>query len=659
MAAEQNHQMALIALAWLPWCAHFMLASIERWRSVFFLALSLGFCYLCGHPQFALFNSVFLACWALVELWQRHKEGESNRMIVSRKIRLVIGVALAVGISSIQLIPSLELLRSSARANLPYAEATGGSITYGQIANFLVPRMLGENPGVDDIGSRTMLGATFDHWEAVFSWTAVGEVLAVFAVIMLWKSRKNRADIRTRFLTFFLGFSFFGLLMALGPHLNFQWIIWRFVPIFGQLRSPARLLCYFWFAGAIYSGIGLQMLMTSQEEELKRISTILMRAFTPFFLASAIGTFGVVDLFLTKDRGSIWYLSAPTLLLSMAALVVVYLCGKKSLSHKGLLIGLLSILVIDLYYTDFTWHRNTQNVEEAFTAAEQSPAGVYARNHWQKDGTKVFGATLNSNVFPHNLGMYMRTPIEPVVNSNWLKIMNPMRLSRPMPPTDQDILRLSVMGVAGIFDTLSDLRAAFPSEEVTVDMTNIKDTAAFIAAAVAKGMMTSAKADSIKSVNSAVQPSALPMLKLYDSWVSIGSDSEVANMLSTPSFDYQKKLIVERAAELPSSSGSGEIAILSSKITEDSITCTVRTQGQAMLFVNDLWFGKWKATVDAQEVPIYRAFTALRAVPVASGEHQVVLYYDDDTVRLGGIISLLALAACAVGLLLVSDRRAV
>jgi len=47
----------------------------------------------------------------------------------------------------------------------------------------------------------------------------------------------------------------------------------------------------------------------------------------------------------------------------------------------------------------------------------------------------------------------------------------------------------------------------------------------------------------------------------------------------------------------------------------------------------------WKAYVDGEEVPIYRANYLFRAVPVPAGEHTVTLRFEPESHRIGLIIS--------------------
>ncbi len=79
----------------------------------------------------------------------------------------------------------------------------------------------------------------------------------------------------------------------------------------------------------------------------------------------------------------------------------------------------------------------------------------------------------------------------------------------------------------------------------------------------------------------------------------------------------------------------------------------------AALVVSENYFPGWRASVDGQEVPVYRADYNLIGVPLPAGAHTIVLSFHDAAISAGKAISLvaavLAIAALVGGL--VVDRR--
>ncbi len=61
---------------------------------------------------------------------------------------------------------------------------------------------------------------------------------------------------------------------------------------------------------------------------------------------------------------------------------------------------------------------------------------------------------------------------------------------------------------------------------------------------------------------------------------------------------------------------------------------------ESFLVLADTWYPMWRATIDGEETPVYRANGWMRAVKVPPGEHTVEFTYDTSHVRTGGLASL-------------------
>ena len=74
----------------------------------------------------------------------------------------------------------------------------------------------------------------------------------------------------------------------------------------------------------------------------------------------------------------------------------------------------------------------------------------------------------------------------------------------------------------------------------------------------------------------------------------------------------------------------------------DRIRLKTATGASGLLMLSEVYYPAWKAYVDGEHVPLYRADYLLRAVPVPAGEHTVEMRYESWTLRLGTAVSLLA-----------------
>ena len=73
----------------------------------------------------------------------------------------------------------------------------------------------------------------------------------------------------------------------------------------------------------------------------------------------------------------------------------------------------------------------------------------------------------------------------------------------------------------------------------------------------------------------------------------------------------------------------------------------VRTSSKIANFLvtSDVYYPGWRARVDGQETPLYRANYALRGVLVPPGDHVVLFEYRPRSFKVGAVISLLSLLA--------------
>jgi uncharacterized membrane protein YfhO len=74
----------------------------------------------------------------------------------------------------------------------------------------------------------------------------------------------------------------------------------------------------------------------------------------------------------------------------------------------------------------------------------------------------------------------------------------------------------------------------------------------------------------------------------------------------------------------------------------------VRSETGGRFELAEQFFPGWQATVDGQPAPIERWSEAFQAVQVAPGEHRVVFRFRSSGLRVGALVSLLAILGLAV-----------
>jgi len=162
---------------------------------------------------------------------------------------------------------------------------------------------------------------------------------------------------------------------------------------------------------------------------------------------------------------------------------------------------------------------------------------------------------------------------------------------------------------------------------------------------------------------------AMPIATLYGAYEITGDDSVIT--LLKNGFDYRNTILLDHKPEgipdeanastspspttmgidstLSDSSKANILAAITSATTPRKISGTVRlvsspkmdtqvfdvtASGPGIVLVSGGYHRYWKAEVDGKSTPVLRAFSALRAVAVPAGSHQLTMRYRSDTVAL-------------------------
>ncbi len=438
MAAVQNHSMFVIQLSLLPWETVLLMRSWKSWRSAIWLGLLFGISFFAGQPQAFFYIAIFFGAFTLAEsmrVWHgTHTSGPAIRPFGLVGLALVI----AVGVSAIQLLPTSELVGLSARQHLSFEEASYGGLEPDQAINFFVPKFFGEYPGFTIPKSPTV-NDHFSYWEASFYWGAVAEVFAFFGVVSGWDERRS-GNPQTRYLFFFVLFSVLCVAYGTGEGLYFQWPFWRFLPFFSHLRAPNRMVWFVWFVGTILTAIGLDT-MIRKWDKIRRYRTLFLWTAGLFVFLNILAITGIFDRAYHVIRPAydvrtgLWPLLLPGLIVSVLSLLFFVAVIRHSVAPETALLLAAILIAVDLYYNDFTWHRNTLNPE---TLVQQAP-GIRAiqQFHLADNGNHskllILGpdSTLQRD---GGLGMFLRVPVEYAFDSSRLLALNPLLLDRIIPP---------------------------------------------------------------------------------------------------------------------------------------------------------------------------------------------------------------------------------
>jgi hypothetical protein len=250
LTAQVEHINQLQGLAWLPWylvvigwCGR---RPRPKWQTIGWATVAFAFLFamqlLAGHTQTVFISGLTILLWFAAEFtghfllrnteyalrftfhWQRIK--------FSVPIALLMGGLLALLLTAVQLLPTLELAQHSSRQ---------GGLPPNEVLSFsLHPLLL----------TRALLPAygqsLFSEYMAMLPLTAV-----ILAFIGAWQWRRRPGVFPA------LALVTVGLLLAVGVFNPGNWLLAR-LPGFNLFRVPARWLAVYTLGMALLAGVGFQ-----------------------------------------------------------------------------------------------------------------------------------------------------------------------------------------------------------------------------------------------------------------------------------------------------------------------------------------------------------------------------------------------------------------
>jgi hypothetical protein len=251
LTAQVEHVNQLQGLAWLPWylvVLNYGAGDGPRLPRLGSRVLAFGSLFalqfLAGHAQTTFISAVGILLWLAGKwLFARFSNASANedsptapgaRPPLHLLPAILLGALLALAITAVQLLPTLELARLSARQ---------GGLAPNEALSFSLPPFLLARALLPHYGQ-----SLFSEYLAPLPVTAL-----MLAVLGAWHWRQ-RQDVLPALL-----FVMVGLLLALGLYLPTNWLLAR-MPLFNLFRVPARWLILYALGVSLLAGHGWQIL---------------------------------------------------------------------------------------------------------------------------------------------------------------------------------------------------------------------------------------------------------------------------------------------------------------------------------------------------------------------------------------------------------------
>jgi hypothetical protein len=570
-----GHVSLVGAMAWMPWAlwGGQMLIRQRRLRWAVLAAAALAM-QIATHSLITLYTAYFMVAWQVAN---------SKFQIPNLKsLSLLLPIPLlAAWLGAVQLLPLAELAGASNRA-LSLAQASDYALTpLTLLVGLLLPNARGGH-------------------EAVIYWGLVPSVLACLGL--------SRADKRSWFL---VGVVLLAAVFALGTATPLFELVYRLVPGFSWVRTPARAFLPASMAVAILAGMGLQRLLKGQAG-WSTPAAVVAGAFT-----LALGL-GLATLFGQVNRAALGLALFPALTLLVAGLAV-----RRRLSPRLALAGLALLVFADLASFDTTLIRF---VSPAAAFADGQVAAYLAG---QPGLFRVYSPSYNLPPYlAAKAGLQTADGVEPVHLSAYDRFMalaggyGDASFSVTLPPFPPGRLPSEAFR-----DTQPDLRL--------LGLLNVE----YLAAAFPMNSAGLAPMAEISGTFIYRNAYALPRAWIASpvwppTWTQVAGD-----------WAAQLAALADLGAK---SIGEGKSSAAVTRYAPDHIEVEASLPEAGLLVLGEIWYPGWQVTVDGQPRPVERLAGLLRGVSLDAGTHRVVFDYSPASVRWGTALSLTGWAVVLV-----------
>lgn len=549
-------------------------SGLRSYVSIVGSGLLLGFAGLAGYPQalVIILTGVFLYfLYQLIVTPKRFKHIIFSFIIVFLIMGLII---------TCQYLPTYFLFKSSMRAAYPYVEIIKGSFHPLRFITFLIPNYFGST-SQGELANTFGPGEYYQYWEQMAYFGIIPLILIGFA---FYKS--SRKHIFAPLLLMVIP-----LLIGLGNFFPLHILLYKFVPFFKDIRTPAKFLNITVFGAVWLAGIGLENILLLKPKAKKLVlSSIILAAFSLVLIlflpqqisaqAKAIAVRSVIT-------------SVVTLLL-VIILIRAYLSSKLSKSTFSVLI--IALAFLDIFVFGYKYNSGTTNAELYWG---ENRAVQFFKNENKQELTRVNIRAKEGLILPRNIGY--------VQEFATVDGYNPLSLERymtAMQKLDRDrFFTLMNVKYATVFDSI-------------------------------RRQVTIARRDNY-----------LPRAGLYYDWETIKDRDQILEVLNQADFPYAHKVILEDdiainpAIDLTVAQGSAQIT----EYTLNKIKLNVQTQSPAVLVLSENYYPNWHVKINGKKQQSIPVNYFLRGAVIPEGESQVEFYYQEKYFSVLLIVCILAI----------------
>ena len=545
----------------------------------FILAASVSFSIFAGYLQ----TTIYLLIFSVFYLLYRAK---SQNLDYRFYIRSVSGITLGIIISSIQLLPSIQLFFNSQRSGVDFSQVVRGFLLPPvSLITYLAPDFFG-NPSTRN----HFLGGNAQYYEAILF---IGIAPLLFSFYALYKKRAS-------IIIFFIGSAIFSLATVIDSFFS-QFFVSLPIPLLST-AIPNRILFVPAFSLAVLGSMGLDLWLKTKKASM--FSTVIFFTFLYLsvfgYIAYKVGFLGSAVSFTPEAIVSLRNLAIPLAVFVFTSFALIFVRNRK---YAAVLIVIISSLNI-FYFSN----KNLSFSDKKYIFPKNETLEFITKNQGI-DRTLFVGDRKFSNNFATQYAIFNPEGYDSLnIRSYSNFVFEAQRL-----PKDYINLRRSDAEL-GFKDPL-DIAFMDEGKRKLLDILGVRYLV--------------------------VEGEDRKIVSKFDGFIKVFEQGKVAV--------FENKTVLDRAflasnwQEINKDDvfRAGKIEITS--YTPSIVQMKTNSPEAKFLILTDNYYNGWKAKVDGQKAEIFKASSTFRAVEIGSGEHQVEFYYDSDILKLGAFFSLVGI----------------
>lgn len=572
----------------------------KNWWTLPLLSFGTASSILAGQLQYFLYG--FLTIIAFILFYGRFVKASFRQYVL-----IFLSLLFGIGISTVQLLPSIELLKYANRSK----EASQDQFIHSllqpiHLFRFLSPDFFG-NPVQRNYSLNYIEGSGY-----------IGIIPLFFFLYSLFHIKKMQH------LRFFLFMAAIGILMSME-------FFGKYLPLthiqFLYYGAGYRIFSLFYLPAALFSSFGLYWF-------LRDTNNILKRKILLFFFTFSLLIF--THIFFFQNISSQYAFSFTNVKFQIIIVTIftivafLFLLLSKNTILKTLFICfIIGLTFIDLFRMQFRF----QTYASPAYLFPKTEIVTYLQNNTKSSLHRIFGM-----IEPEH---------GPIFQLSTPQIYNPLYLER----SRKTVEALAPHAIYNGDSTTSYLLSGMKSKELkyAVDVLGIKyiivernhnpSTDYFGTPAFNKTLFPAIYYSNKYAVHPNKQ--AYPRFGVFYNVVPASGGDHSLQLLKEKKYDLHKYLIVESPGFIPKKNGKGNAKVLS--YTMNDAKFSVESSQPGYFYLSDTFYPGWTATVNKKQEPILRANANFRAVKIPAGKSLITFNYSPTNFTLSVVISIISM----------------